>query len=325
MKIFIAGHKGMVGSAIHRNLLEVDGIELHTASRAELDFTNQKHTLEFFSHHKFDQVYLAAAKVGGILANNKYPADFIYENLTIQANVINSANMTNIDKILFLGSSCIYPKNATQPIVEEELLTGVLEETNEPYAIAKIAGIKMCESFNRQYNRDYRSVMPPNLYGPRDNFHPENSHVIAALIQRFHKAKINHSEVVTAWGTGRPLREFMHVDDLAKACIHIMNIDRKIFTKHVSKTVSHINIGTGEEISIRELTELVAKVVGFNGRISWDSSKPDGTPRKIMDSSKLVNLGWNASITLADGLENAYEWFLNNKIEQKKFAVGKKH
>ena len=315
MKIFIAGHRGMVGSAIHRNLLETDGIELHTTSRAELDFTNKKHTLEFFSHHKFDQVYLAAAKVGGILANNKYPADFIYENLMIQANVINSANMTNIDKILFLGSSCIYPKNATQPIVEEELLTGVLEETNEPYAIAKIAGIKMCESFNRQYNRDYRSVMPPNLYGPRDNFHPENSHVIAALIQRFHKAKINHSEVEAAWGTGAPLREFMHVDDLAKACIHIMNIDRKIFSKHVSKTVSHINIGTGEEISIRELTELVAKVVGFNGRISWDTSKPDGTPRKIMDSSKLVNLGWNASITLADGLENAYEWFLNNKVE----------
>ena len=313
-KIFVAGHRGMVGSAIVRQLETQGHNNIITCTRDELDLTNQKAVLEFFQSEKIEQIYLAAAKVGGIVANNTYPAEFIYENLMIQCNIIHSAHLANIQQLLFLGSSCIYPKLAEQPMKETALLTGTLEETNEPYAVAKIAGIKLCESYNRQYGRDYRSVMPTNLYGPGDNFHPENSHVIPALISRFHEAKINNDTEVTAWGSGKPMREFLYVDDMADASIYVMNLDKVIYSCNTEVMLSHINVGTGVDCTIRELVETVAKVVGFNGDIKFDTSKPDGAPRKLMNVDRLKSLGWEYSVNLNDGLDKAYQWFLSNQI-----------
>lgn len=277
-KIFVAGHRGMVGSAIVRQLEAKGYTNIITRGRDDLDLTNQQAVADFFKTEKIEQVYLAAAKVGGIVANNSYPAEFIYENLMIECNIIHSAHQANIQQLLFLGSSCIYPKLAEQPMSETALLTGTLEETNEPYAIAKIAGIKLCESYNRQYGRDYRSVMPTNLYGPHDNFHPENSHVIPALLRRFHEAKLNNDEEVVAWGSGKPMREFLYVDDMAAASIHVMNLDKNIYDENTHPMLSHINVGTGVDCTIRELVETIAKVVGFKGAIRFDTSKPDGAP-----------------------------------------------
>ncbi|MDB4035267.1 GDP-L-fucose synthase [Pseudomonadales bacterium] len=310
-RIFVAGHNGMVGSAICRQLKD-GGDDVVIASRDKLDLTNQFEVASFFKTNKFDQIYLAAAKVGGIYANNTYPAEFIYQNLMIQNNVIHSAYKSGVTKLLFLGSSCIYPKFAQQPITESELLNGHLEPTNEPYAIAKIAGIKTCESYNRQYGVDYRSVMPTNLYGPGDNYHPENSHVVPALIRRFHEAKEERIAQVSAWGTGTPLREFLHVDDMARASIYIMNLESKRYLEHAPVMSSHLNVGSGVEISIRELTQTIAEVVGFRGEIVWDESKPDGAPRKLMDVSRVTELGWSASIELPDGLKSAYKWYLQH-------------
>ena len=312
-KIFVAGHNGMVGSAITRQLLQRGDAEVITRTRQQLDLTNQAEVSAFFSDVKPDQVYLAAAKVGGIIANNTYPAEFIYQNLMIQANIIHAAHQQDVQKLLFLGSSCIYPKLAQQPMAESALLTGTLEPTNEPYAIAKIAGIKICESYNRQYGRDYRSVMPTNLYGPFDNFHPENSHVIPALLRRFHEAKLAGAEKVVAWGTGAPMREFLHVDDMAAASIFVMELDSQTYSANTQPMLSHINVGTGVDCTIKELTETVARVVGYQGRIEWDTTKPDGAPRKLMNVDRLKALGWQASIALDDGLKNAYEWFLANQ------------
>jgi GDP-L-fucose synthase len=312
-KIFVAGHRGMVGSAIVRQLEASGYTNIVTRTRSELDLTNQQVVLEFFQSEKIDQVYLAAAKVGGIIANNSYPADFIYENLMIQCNIIHSAHLANIQQLLFLGSSCIYPKLAEQPMAETALLTGTLEETNEPYAVAKIAGIKLCESYNRQYGRDYRSVMPTNLYGAHDNFHPENSHVIPALLRRFHEAKLNGDKEVIAWGSGKPMREFLYVDDMADASIHVMNLDKSIYDENTEPMLSHINVGTGVDCTIRELVEMVGKVVGFEGEIIFDSTKPDGTTRKLMDVDRLKSLGWEYSISLEDGLTMAYQWFCDNQ------------
>jgi len=309
-KIYVAGHRGMVGSAIVR-LLKIQGYtNIITKGHAELDLAEQAAVRDFFQMERPDQVYLAAARVGGIHANSSYPAEFIYQNLMIEANVIHEAWRANVQRMLFLGSSCIYPKFAPQPIREEALLTGTLEETNEPYAIAKIAGIKLCESYNRQYGTDYRSVMPTNLYGPGDNYHPENSHVIPALIRRFHEAKVNGSANVVIWGTGNPMREFLYVDDMASACVHIMKIDKDSYKKHTLPTMSHINVGTGRDITIRELAEITSRTVGFSGRIDFDPSKPDGTPRKLMDISRLGSLGCKATVELATGLEKAYADFL---------------
>ena len=310
-KVFVAGHNGMVGSAICRELHNQD-VEVITASRHEIDLTNQSRVTEFFATHKFDQVYLAAAKVGGIYANNSYPAEFIYQNLMIQNNVIHQSFLSGVKKLLFLGSSCIYPKLAKQPMTEDQILTGILEPTNEPYALAKISGIKMCESYNRQYGTDYRSVMPTNLYGPGDNYHPLNSHVIPALLRRFHEAKINKSENVTAWGTGSALREFLHVDDMAEASIHVMNLDADLYQLKVNPRLSHINVGTGKECSIKYVTESIAEVVGFEGDIIWDTDKPDGAPRKLMDSSRIFSLGWRPQHSLQTGLKDAYKWFSKN-------------
>ncbi|MEK5752487.1 GDP-L-fucose synthase [Acinetobacter variabilis] len=310
--IFVAGHRGMVGSAIVRKLQAKGYTNIVTATHAELDLCNQADVQQFFKEHDIDQVYLAAAKVGGIHANNTYPADFIYQNLMIEANVIHAAHSHDVQKLMFLGSSCIYPKFAQQPMAESELLKGELEATNEPYAIAKIAGIKLCESYNRQFGRDYRSVMPTNLYGPHDNYHPENSHVIPALLRRFHEAVQNNAEVVTIWGSGKPMREFLHVDDMAAASIHVMELDTETFKANTQPMLSHINVGTGIDCTIRELAETVAKVTGFQGRLEFDATKPDGTPRKLMDVSRLADLGWKASISLEDGLGNAYQWYLNN-------------
>lgn len=311
-KIFVAGHRGMVGSAIVRQLQAKGYTNIITATHAELDLCNQADVQQFFKEHDIDQVYLAAAKVGGIHANNTYPADFIYQNLMIEANVIHAAHSHDVQKLMFLGSSCIYPKFAQQSMAESELLKGELEATNEPYAIAKIAGIKLCESYNRQFGRDYRSVMPTNLYGPHDNFHPENSHVIPALLRRFHEAVQNNAEVVTIWGSGTPMREFLHVDDMAAASIHVMELDTETFKANTQPMLSHINVGTGVDCTIRELAETVAKVTGFTGRLEFDATKPDGTPRKLMDVSRLADLGWKASISLEDGLRDAYQWYLNN-------------
>jgi GDP-L-fucose synthase len=316
-RIFIAGHSGMVGSSIVRQLSQTDEFDLITRSRNELDLTNQQAVLEFFKIEKIEQVYLAAAKVGGILANSTYPADFIYENLMIQCNIIHSAHLAGIQQLLFLGSSCIYPKLAEQPMKETALLTGTLEETNEPYAIAKIAGIKLCESYNRQYGRDYRSVMPTNLYGPYDNFHPENSHVIPALLRRFHEAKLNGDKEVIAWGSGKPMREFLYVDDMAAASIYVMNLDKAIYDENTDPMLSHINVGTGVDCTIRELVETVAKVVAFSGEIKFDETKPDGAPRKLMNVKRLQSLGWKSSVGLEEGLISAYQWFLDNQMQFK--------
>lgn len=311
--IFVAGHRGMVGSAIVRRLEEVGYRNILTAGRDELNLTDQAQVQAYFERHAIDQVYLAAAKVGGIQANNSYPADFIYQNLMIEANLVHAAHQAGVQKLLFLGSSCIYPKLAEQPMREEALLTGMLEPTNEPYAIAKITGIKLCESYNRQYGRDYRSVMPTNLYGPHDNFHPENSHVIPALLRRFHEAKQQEDDEVVVWGSGTPMREFLHVDDMAAASVHVMELDQATYEANTSPMLSHINVGTGVDCTIRELAETVKRVTGFEGKLTFDSSKPDGTPRKLMDISRLKALGWQASITLEDGLQDAYQWFLDNQ------------
>ena len=311
VKVFIAGHRGMVGSAISRQLA-LTNVEVITASRGELDLTNQAQVEAFLQDKKVDQVYLAAAKVGGIHANNTYPADFIYQNLMIQNNIIHSSYRSGVMKLLFLGSSCIYPRLAMQPMPEGELLSGHLEPTNEPYAVAKIAGIKMCEIYNRQYSVDYRSVMPTNLYGPGDNYHSENSHVIPALIRRFHEAKERGDDEVVAWGSGLVLREFLHVDDMASAALHVMNLDIKAYQQHTTPMLSHLNVGTGIDCSIKELTETIREVVGFKGYISWDITKPDGAPRKLMNSNKLASLGWRPSLTLKDGLVDAYRWYLAN-------------
>lgn len=312
-RVYVAGHRGMVGSAIVRQLEQLGGVEIITRTRDELNLLSQADVAYFFETENIDQVYLAAAKVGGIVANNTYPAEFIYENLTIQNNIIHAAHINDVQDLLFLGSSCIYPKLAEQPMKETALLTGTLEETNEPYAIAKIAGIKMCESYNRQYGRNYRSVMPTNLYGENDNFHPQNSHVIPALIRRFHEAKLANQAEVIAWGTGKPMREFLHVDDMAAASIYVMNLDQETYQANTQPMLSHINVGTGIDCTIRELVETVAKVIGYQGEIVFDTTKPDGTPRKLMDVSRLADLGWKASIELEAGLTTTYQWFLENQ------------
>lgn len=310
--VFVAGHCGMVGSAIVRRLQVAGGVKLVTATHGKLDLTNQRAVQDFFAVQGIDEVYLAAARVGGIHANSVYPAEFIYQNLMIEANVIHAAHCCGVQKLLFLGSSCIYPKHADQPMREDALLTGVLEPTNEPYAVAKIAGIKLCESYNRQYGRDYRSVMPSNLYGPHDNFHSENSHVIPALLRRFHEAVQRGDTEVVIWGSGTPMREFLHVDDMAAASVHVMNLDTETYYAGTLPMLSHINIGTGVDCTIRELAEVIARVTGFGGRLVFDTTKPDGTPRKLMDVSRLASLGWTASISLEDGLRNAYAWFVDN-------------
>jgi GDP-L-fucose synthase len=308
-KIYVAGHRGMVGSAIVRVLQKQGHDNIVVRTHAEMDLTDQAAVRAFFESEKPDQVYLAAAKVGGIHANNTYPAEFIYQNLMIEANIIQAAHANKVQRLLFLGSSCIYPRAVSQPMSEDALLTGVLEATNEPYAIAKIAGIKLCESYNRQYGCDYRSVMPTNLYGPGDNYHPENSHVIPALIRRFHEAKINNAKNVVIWGSGTPRREFLYVDDMAAASVYVMNLDKVAYDQHTQPMLSHINVGFGSDITINELAELIGKTVGYQGEITFDSTRPDGTPRKLMDGSRLNKLGWSAQVNLETGLSTAYQDF----------------
>ncbi len=312
MRVFVAGHRGMVGGAIARKLSD-QGIGLLTRTRDELDLTDQAAVFAFMEAERPDAVILAAAKVGGIIANDTYPAAFIYENLTLQNNIIHGAHLADVQRLLFLGSSCIYPREAAQPMREDALLTGILEPTNEPYAIAKIAGIKMCESYNRQYGRDYRSVMPTNLYGPGDNFHPENSHVIPALIRRFHEAVQSGAKEVVLWGSGTPRREFLHVDDMADASLHVFDMAQETYNALVPQRLSHVNVGTGQDLPIRELAELIADVTGYQGVITQDTSKPDGTMRKLMDVEKLSGLGWSAKIGLRDGLAQTYKWFLDHQ------------
>lgn len=312
-RVYIAGHRGMVGSAIYRQLSKRDDLELVTRSREQLNLLDTRAVNDFFSNEALDEVYLAAAKVGGIMANNNFPSDFIYENMMMENNIIHAAHTFNVAKLLFLGSSCIYPKFAEQPIKECELLQGTLEPTNEPYAIAKIAGIKLCESYNRQHGRDYRSVMPTNLYGPNDNFHLHNSHVIPALLRRFHDAVQRDEKTVTVWGSGKPMREFLHVDDMAAASIHVMELDNEVWQEHTDPMLSHINVGTGEDCTIRELSDVIARVVGYKGEIVFDTSKPDGTPRKLLDVSRLRMLGWYHEISLEQGLSSTYRWFLENQ------------
>lgn len=313
--IFVAGHRGMVGSAIVRRLKVLGYQNILTAARDELNLLDQVAVQRYFQGNRIDQVYLAAARVGGIHANSTYPADFIYENLMVEANIIQAAHMNGVQKLLFLGSSCIYPKHAPQPMKEEVLLTGLLEPTNEPYAIAKIAGIKLCESYNRQHGRDYRSVMPTNLYGQNDNFHPENSHVIPAMMQRFHEAKLANAREVVVWGSGKPMREFLHVDDMAAASIYVMELDDSTYSENIQPMLSHINVGTGVDCTICELAETMKRVVGFKGELIFDTNKPDGTPRKLMDVSRLGALGWQASINLEVGLASTYAWFLQNESD----------
>jgi len=316
-KIYVAGHHGMVGSSIIRELLSqgYKKNDLIIATHDELDLTNQQAVIDFIKSKRPNQIYLAAGKVGGILANSSFPAEFIYQNLMIEANIINAAFQNKVNKLLFLGSSCIYPKYASQPIKESKLLTGILEPTNEPYAIAKIAGIKLCEAYNRQYKTDYRSVMPTNLYGQGDNYHPQNSHVIPALIRRFHEAKEKKKSKVLIWGSGNPKREFLYVDDLAGACVHVMNLEKKIFQKHTLPTLSHINVGSGQDLTIARLASIVSKVVGFQGKIEYDIKKPDGTPRKLLDCSIINKLGWSSKISLEQGLKLTYKDFNINNIK----------
>ncbi|WP_430462251.1 GDP-L-fucose synthase [Thalassolituus sp. LLYu03] len=309
-RVFVAGHNGMVGSAIVRQLQNQPGIELVLRSRSELNLLNQADVQAFFAAEKIDQVYLAAAKVGGIVANNTYPAEFIYENLMIECNIIHAAHLAGVNDLLFLGSSCIYPKLAEQPMQESALLTGTLEPTNEPYAIAKIAGIKLCESYNRQYGRHYRSVMPTNLYGENDNFHPANSHVIPAMMRRFHEAKLAGTPEVVVWGTGKPMREFLHVDDMAAASVFVANVEQATYESCTAEMLSHINVGTGKDCTIAELAHTMAEVVGYQGDIVFDTTKPDGTPRKLMNVDTLKKLGWSYSIELQQGLQMTYDWFL---------------
>jgi GDP-L-fucose synthase len=318
MSIYVAGHRGMVGSAIVRQL-EARGKKPLTRTHAELDLVDQHAVREFFQAERPDAVILAAAKVGGIHANNSYPAEFIYENLMMECNIIHQAFEAGVRKLLFLGSSCIYPRAAAQPMPEEALLTGILEPTNEPYAIAKIAGIKLCESYNRQYGTDYRSVMPTNLYGPGDNFHAQNSHVLPALIRRFHEALEADQDEVVIWGTGTPRREFLHVDDMAEASLFVMDLDETSYRANVQPMLSHINVGCGEDVSISDLAEIISDIVGFKGKISFDTSKPDGTPRKLMDVRRLTEMGWTARTHLREGIAQTYQWFVNNRIFLREF------
>ena len=313
--VYVAGHRGMVGAALVRALRAAGHQNILTRTHAELDLTSQTAVAAFFAAERPAQVYLAAAKVGGIQANDTYPADFIYDNLAIEANVIHAAWQQSVERLLFLGSSCIYPRLAEQPMREDALLTGPLEPTNEPYAIAKIAGIKLCESYNRQHGTDFRSVMPTNLYGPGDNFDLANSHVIPALIRKFHEARIAGADHVMVWGSGKPRREFLHVDDMAAACLHVMSLNAETYQTHTEPRLSHINVGTGTDVTIAELAELVGRVVGFEGEIRLDPSKPDGAPRKLLDVSRLEALGWQAQIPLAEGLAQAYDWFLAHQAE----------
>jgi GDP-L-fucose synthase len=311
-KIYIAGHRGLVGSAIVRQLESRGFTNLLMRTHKELDLTNQAQVQDFFQKEQPDYVILAAAKVGGIHANNTYPADFIYQNMMIEANVINSAYENKVKRLLFLGSTCIYPKAVEQPMREDALLTDVLEPTNEPYALAKIAGIKLCESYNRQHGTDFRSVMPTNLYGVNDNFHPENSHVIPALMRRFHEAKTNNDSEVVVWGTGNAMREFLYVDDMAAASLFVLELDEKTYQANTQLMLSHINVGTGKDVTIREMAETMKQVVGFEGELSFDTTKPDGAPRKLIDVSRLANIGWNYSVDLKDGLTKTYNWYLES-------------
>ena len=320
-RIYVAGHNGLVGSAIVRTLRAQGHTDIVTRSHRELELTDQAQVRAFFRAERIDQVYLAAARVGGIHANNTYPAEFIYDNMMVQANVVHEAWRNGVHKLLFLGSSCIYPRLATQPIKEEYLMSGMLEPTNEPYAMAKIAGIKLCESYNRQYGTDYRSVMPTNLYGPGDNYHPENSHVIPALMRRFHEARVGDAPEVVIWGSGTPMREFLYVDDMAAASVYVMNLDQAAYAASTDAMHSHINVGTGEDVTIADLARLVGEVVGYRGRIRFDTSKPDGTPRKLLDVSKLKHLGWQAGTPLPEGLQLAYDAFLATMAGGEKRAV----
>tara|TARA_Y100000389_G_scaffold1265_2_gene1292 strand:- start:15820 stop:16785 length:966 start_codon:yes stop_codon:yes gene_type:complete len=315
-KIYVAGHSGLVGSALVRELKKEGYNNLLLRTHDELDLTNQVQVQDFFKKEKPNIVILAAAKVGGIHANNTYPADFMYQNIMIQTNVVHAAYKINVKRLLFLGSTCIYPKKVKQPMLEDALLTGKLESTNEPYALAKIAGIKLCESYNRQFNTDFRSIMPTNLYGINDNFHPENSHVIPSLMRRFHLAKIKKNKNVIVWGTGMPMREFLYVDDLAQASLFILQLNKKIYQSNTSPMLSHINVGTGEEITIREVAQTMKDVVGFDGTFTFDTTKPDGSLRKLIDVSRLENIGWKHSVNLRDGLEITYEWYSKNFHEK---------
>ena len=317
-KIYVAGHNGMVGSAIVRKLHEKGFLNIISRSSTELDLTNQLNVHNFLQDESPDYVIIAAAKVGGIYANDSYPAEFIYQNLMIEANLIHGSYLAGVNKLLFLGSSCIYPKESQQPIKEDYLLSGHLESTNEPYAIAKIAGIKLCESYNRQYGTDYRSIMPTNLYGPNDNFHLKKSHVIPALIRKFHEAKVENKPFVEVWGSGKPMREFLHVDDMADASIYMMNINKELLEKEISTTLSHINIGTGADITIKDVAQIIKEVIGYCGEIVFNNKMPDGTKRKLLDVSKIEHLGWRPTISLEDGLRDTYNWFLdnNNKLRE---------
>jgi len=310
-KIYIAGHRGLVGSAIVRQLESRGFTNLLMHTHKELDLTNQAQVQNFFQQEKPDYVILAAAKVGGIHANNTYPADFIYQNMMIEANVINSAYEHKVRRLLFLGSTCIYPRAVEQPMREDAILTNVLESTNEPYALSKIAGIKLCESYNRQYGTDFRSVMPTNLYGPNDNFHPENSHVIPALMRRFHEAKVNNDKEVSVWGTGNAMREFLYVNDMAEASLFVLELDEKTYQANTRPMLSHINVGTGKDVTIREMAETMKQVVGFKGELTFDTTKPDGSPRKLIDVSRLSNMGWKYSVDLEEGLKKTYKWYFN--------------